>query len=51
MARWEGELDQAKLEAALSGNALPLVEDKFEPVVRDMSVAGIRKEALGSVGG
>ena len=28
MARWEGELDQARLDAALSGAPLPLAEDE-----------------------
>jgi aerobic C4-dicarboxylate transport protein len=28
MARWEGELDQARLDAALSGAPLPFAEDE-----------------------
>jgi len=49
IARWEGALDQARLEAALSGNAFPLADADFAAANHSPPVVAIRDEALGGV--
>ena len=51
MARWEGELDQARLDAALSGNALPIADADFAAADHNPPVVAIGDEALGSASG
>lgn len=51
MARWEGELDQARLDAALSGNALLIADADFAAADHSPPVVAIGDGALGNASG
>ena len=48
MTKWEGELDEARLKAALAGAPLP--EDEAQDVAQDLRTTSIGKCGLTSVG-